>query len=75
MPLNGARVRDLRDRKRLSQDDVAKAVGVTRQQVTRWEGGHSDPAGDYIMKLATVSLFFRRREHLAVPLPYHQPLQ
>ena len=27
----------------MSQDDLARAVGVTRQTISKWEGGHSVP--------------------------------
>lgn len=39
----GNRLRALREAKQLTQSDVAKAIGVKRTTVTRWEGGTSNP--------------------------------
>lgn len=36
----------------LSQEDVAVAVGVTRQAVCQWEKGGSYPRGETLLKVA-----------------------
>ena len=36
----------------LSQEDVAVAVGVTRQAVCQWERGSSYPRGETLLKVA-----------------------
>lgn len=38
-----ARLAEARDRLRLSQQDVATAIGVSRQSVSKWETGKSSP--------------------------------
>ena len=39
----GKRLRELRQKNDLSQDYVARALGVTVQAVSKWENGRSDP--------------------------------
>lgn len=41
-----------RERESLSQDDLAKLIGVTRETVTRWENGTRKPDED---KLPTIA--------------------
>lgn len=51
----GERVLILRRRARLSQEELAHAVGVDRNTVTRWENGTIEtPTGDTIRRLALV---------------------
>lgn len=40
----GAYLRTLRSWHKLTQDDIAKALGVSSKQVSRWENGESDPS-------------------------------
>ena len=47
----GAQIREWRHQEKLSQTDVAKAIGVSKQAVSKWETGRS-PAD--IAKLAKV---------------------
>lgn len=47
-------LRALRESKGLSMEDVAKAVGVSRIAVLKWEKGMSVPNSRYIQKLAQV---------------------
>lgn len=51
----GKRLRELRIKNDLSQDDVARALGVTAQAVSKWENGRSDPE---ISNLIPISDFF-----------------
>jgi len=39
----GIRLRELRIKNDMSQDDVARALGVSAQAVSKWENGRSDP--------------------------------
>lgn len=47
----GQRLREARMRAKLSQQQVADAVGVTRQMVSRWEKGDPLPNNDHWYKL------------------------
>ncbi|MEP7287984.1 MAG: helix-turn-helix transcriptional regulator [Chloroflexota bacterium] len=53
MPLLGSRLRELRARKGLSQQDLADALKVKPQQYSRWEREEVDPSSDVIARLAT----------------------
>lgn len=46
------RLRMAREAKNLTQGDVARAVGVARNLVSRWEIGDRKPQGDALVKLA-----------------------
>ena len=48
----GERIRNLRKSKGMSQEAVASALGVSRQAVTRWESGRSDPSTANLIELA-----------------------
>lgn len=48
----GDRIRDLRNRKRLSQTELAKLLHVSQQTVTKWETGKSEPSGSAINSIA-----------------------
>jgi len=39
----GKRLWELRVKNEMSQDDVARALGVSAQAISRWENGRSDP--------------------------------
>ena len=47
-----ARLRDLREDRDLSQSDIAKLLGTTRQQVSKWETGVQMMGVDKYAKLA-----------------------
>ena len=38
----------------MSQSDVARAMGVTRNAASKWESGRTTPASDKLLKLASV---------------------
>jgi putative transcriptional regulator len=38
----------------MTQEDIAKALGVTRPAITMWESGKSKPRVDMLDKLATL---------------------
>lgn len=51
----GATLRDLRKARALTQDETARAVGVTRSIWSQWEGGHLRP---HHKRLARIADFF-----------------
>lgn len=51
MKLN-ERIRDCRIRSGLTQEQVAEAMDVSRQAVTKWENGQSAPSTEKLFKLA-----------------------
>ncbi len=44
----------IRDKKRLSQQEVADLLEVSRQTVSRWESGRSEPSSAQITKICAV---------------------
>jgi len=48
----GDRLRELRDRKNLSQGDIEKRTGLLRCYISRVENGHTVPAIETLEKLA-----------------------
>ena len=48
----GERLRENRARCRMSQEFVAESVGVSRQAVSKWENGVSDPSTSNLIALA-----------------------
>ena len=50
----GERIKALRRRAGLSQEQVAEQVGVSRQAVAKWEAGQSAPSTENLRKLAQV---------------------
>ena len=47
----GDKIYDLRRLKEISQDDLAKRVGVSRQTVIKWEGNVVKPKADKIQRI------------------------
>ena len=48
----GERIREYRHSRAMSQDALAKRIGVTRAVVTAWESGRACPRSDKIKPLA-----------------------
>ena len=48
----GEKLRETRGRCKMSQEFVAEAVGVSRQAVSKWENGISDPSTSNLIALA-----------------------
>ena len=46
------RIREFRERRDLSQDEVARFLGVNRTAVVKWETGANKPRLDKIVELA-----------------------
>lgn len=45
-------LKELRLKKKLSQEDLAKEIGVSQACIARWESGKQEPKFTYIIKLA-----------------------
>ena len=50
----GERIREARRQKGLSQEEVARELGISRQAVTKWEGDQSVPSAGNLKKLAAL---------------------
>lgn len=50
----GERIKACRQRAGMSQEKVAELVGVSRQAVTKWEGGQSAPNTENLFRLAEI---------------------
>lgn len=50
--MRGDRIRWYRESKRLTQADLAEQLGVSDQQVLRWENDKQDPSAENVVKLA-----------------------
>lgn len=50
----GLRIKELRDKKNMSQEDLADLIGVTKQMISHYEGGINVPRGAKIKKIAEV---------------------
>lgn len=48
----GARLKELRNRRGLTLESVARPLGVTRSCVSQWERGRSAPGAKYFERLA-----------------------
>lgn len=46
------RIRELRIAKNISQVELAKALGVTKQSVSNWENDNIQPSIDMLIKMA-----------------------
>lgn len=68
----GERIRECRQRARLSQEKVAELVGVSRQAVTKWEMNQSAPNTENLFRLAEV--FGTTVDFLAEPDNKEEPL-
>lgn len=50
----GEKIKTIRLARNLSQSDVAEAMGVSRQYVSRWESGERNINGDQLIEYAKV---------------------
>lgn len=48
----GETIKDHRTRCKMTQEFVAEAIGVSRQAVSKWEGGITDPSTSNLIELA-----------------------
>lgn len=49
----GEFLKKLREERNLSQGDIAKAIGVSRQSVSKWELGINEPKIDKLLSLSS----------------------
>lgn len=48
----GETIRDFRQRRGMTQEFVAESLGVSRQAVSKWESGRSDPSTSNLLALS-----------------------
>lgn len=48
------RIKSLREKRDLTQSDLARKLGITRSSVNAWEMGISVPSTQYLVELATI---------------------
>lgn len=48
------KIRELRQKLKLTQEELAKKLGVERSTVTKWELGESKPRADMLVKLSKI---------------------
>ncbi len=53
MSLRGDRLRELRQSRKFTQEQLAERLGLGIRQIHRYENGLSDPAGAIVARLAT----------------------
>ncbi len=46
------RLKELREERDLTQNDVATAINTTRTNVGRWEKGENEPSANFVVRLA-----------------------
>ncbi len=54
MALRGDRLRDLRQRRGLTLEDLSARLDIHSRQISRYEAGESDPTSDVVARLAKV---------------------
>src|SRR5438045_1540682 len=52
MSLRGDRLRELRQQKGLTQEELAERLGLGRRQIHRYERGLSEPSGEVVSRIA-----------------------
>lgn len=57
----GAKLRELRRRNGLSQEQVANVLGITRQAISKWESNTAQPDLDTLIKHAKYLIFHQTR--------------
>ena len=50
----GGKLRELRERKGWTQEQLADKIGVKREAIARWESGSREPRWSYVLTLADV---------------------
>ncbi len=54
MPFRGIRLKQLRERKGLTQDELAEKIGAGTRQIPRYEAGDTVPSANAVSKMAEV---------------------
>src|SRR5258706_8559812 len=52
MPLNRKRLRDIREKRELSQRQLSRRCGFGDTMIWRYENGDGDPSSDHLVKIA-----------------------
>jgi transcriptional regulator with XRE-family HTH domain len=52
MPLLGTRLREWRDKRGYTQENLADLLGISSQQIYRYESGKNDPTADLLSRMA-----------------------
>jgi len=52
--MRGERIREMRRKMGLSQEDLARQIGIRGQQVYRYEAGENDPSADILRNIAQI---------------------
>lgn len=69
----GTRISDLRKQQHISQGQLAKSLGISRQAVSKWENDQSSPDTINLIKLADI--LNTEVEYLATGrMPVHEPI-
>lgn len=74
----GEKLQTLRKTKGLSQEQLAAELSVSRQAVSKWELGESNPDLEYLIQLSeffNVTTDFLLKENVKSPLPELVPVQ
>ncbi|WP_102049016.1 helix-turn-helix domain-containing protein [Pygmaiobacter massiliensis] len=74
----GEKLQTLRKTKGLSQEQLAAELSVSRQAVSKWELGESNPDLEYLIQLSeffNVTTDFLLKENVKSPLPEPVPVQ
>ena len=50
----GKNIKDMREKKGLTQEELGKRIGVDKSSVSRWENGDREPKLDHLNKIARV---------------------
>ncbi|HHX75644.1 MAG TPA: helix-turn-helix transcriptional regulator [Limnochordia bacterium] len=50
----GARIRELRNKKGMTQKDLASLLGVTDAAIGMWENGRREPNAEHIKRMANI---------------------
>lgn len=50
--IRGDRLKNMRELKRFTQDELSEYAGIAKSQLSRYENGHTDPAAFVLKKLA-----------------------
>lgn len=59
--LVGSRLKEVREKRKITQEDFADRIGVNFTQIWRWESGKNDPSGEMLVRMA---------RHLSVTVDY-----
>jgi transcriptional regulator with XRE-family HTH domain len=74
--LIGARLRELREERKLSQGDITEVIGLPRSYISRIENGHATPSLETLQRLAAaLDVPFYRLFYTGQDVPNGRPLR